>query len=97
VNAATLVPAAPAGTEPRKPGPVGRLLLATIHLYQLARSGRPTGCRYLPTCSTYAEEAIRRFGAVRGSGLAVRRLARCHPWGGHGIDPVPDRSSPCPR
>lgn len=78
-------------SDPR-PGPVARLLLGGVHLYQLMRSGRPTGCRYLPTCSSYAEEAIRRHGPVRGSGLALRRLARCHPWGGHGVDPVPDRS-----
>jgi len=78
-------------SDPR-PGPVSRLLLGGVHLYQLMRAGRPTGCRYLPTCSSYAEEAIRRHGPVRGSGLALRRLARCHPWGGHGVDPVPDRS-----
>ncbi|MDE2802601.1 MAG: membrane protein insertion efficiency factor YidD [Chloroflexota bacterium] len=46
-------------------------------------------CRYLPTCSEYAEEAIEAHGAVRGGWLALRRLARCTPWGGHGFDPVP--------
>jgi uncharacterized protein len=70
-------------------------LLAAIHLYQQLRSGRPTGCRYLPTCSAYAEEAIGRFGPARGSILAARRLARCGPWGGQGFDPVPDRSTQC--
>jgi hypothetical protein len=46
-------------------------------------------CRFLPTCSDYADEALRRHGAVRGSLLAAKRLCRCHPWGGHGYDPVP--------
>ena len=67
-------------------------LLASIHAYQKLRAGRPTGCRYLPTCSSYAEEAIVTHGPVHGSGLALRRLSRCHPWGSHGIDPVPERS-----
>jgi len=71
-----------------------RLLTSLIHGYQGARSGRPTGCRYLPSCSEYAVEAIDRHGPARGSFLAIRRIARCGPWGGHGIDPVPERSTP---
>jgi len=93
----TLRPSAPPDVDDvpaPPPGPLSRLLLGGIHLYQLLRSGRPTGCRYLPTCSVYAEEAIRGHGPVHGAALAVRRLARCHPWGGHGVDPVPDRSDP---
>lgn len=70
-----------------------RILGAAIHGYQTARSGRPTGCRYLPTCSEYAAEAIERHGPLRGTGLALRRIARCGPWGGHGPDPVPDRKA----
>jgi putative membrane protein insertion efficiency factor len=71
-------------------GVVAGWMASAIRTYQLARSGRPTGCRYLPTCSEYAVEAIAAFGAVRGSALAARRLARCTPWGGHGVDPVPE-------
>ena len=48
------------------------------------------GCRFTPTCSAYALEALERHGAFRGSWLALRRLARCNPWGGSGIDNVPD-------
>lgn len=47
-------------------------------------------CRYLPTCSDYAEEALARHGPIAGGWLALRRLCRCHPWGGSGFDPVPD-------
>jgi hypothetical protein len=46
-------------------------------------------CRYWPSCSAYAEEAVHRHGVLRGSWLALRRLSRCHPWGGHGVDLVP--------
>ena len=49
----------------------------------------PPSCRYTPTCSEYALEALKLHGALRGSWLALRRLGRCHPWGAHGYDPVP--------
>jgi putative membrane protein insertion efficiency factor len=67
-----------------------RLLLALIRAYQLAISPiRPASCRYTPTCSGYALEAIERFGGLRGSWLAVRRVLRCHPFHAGGHDPVP--------
>jgi putative membrane protein insertion efficiency factor len=46
-------------------------------------------CRYTPTCSHYAVEALKKYGPVKGLWLAVKRVGRCHPWGGHGYDPVP--------
>jgi putative membrane protein insertion efficiency factor len=49
----------------------------------------PPSCRYAPSCSAYAIDALQRYGALRGGWLAVRRLSRCHPWGGCGHDPVP--------
>jgi uncharacterized protein len=48
-----------------------------------------TNCRYSPSCSEYAIEALRRHGATRGAWVALCRVGRCHPWGGHGYDPVP--------
>ncbi|HAM71009.1 MAG TPA: membrane protein insertion efficiency factor YidD [Verrucomicrobiales bacterium] len=54
------------------------------------------GCRYLPTCSEYALQAVAEHGAMRGTWLSIRRLGRCHPWGGCGCDPVPTPSHPRP-
>ena len=71
-----------------------RALVGFVRGYQAARAGRPTGCRYIPSCSEYAVEAIDVHGTVRGTALATRRIARCTPWGGHGVDPVPDRRAP---
>jgi putative membrane protein insertion efficiency factor len=70
-----------------------RPLLRLVHWYQLAREGRPSPCRFVPSCSTYAAEALQEHGALRGSWLSARRLSRCHPWGGEGYDPVPPRST----
>jgi uncharacterized protein len=67
-----------------------RALLLMIRGYQVGISPfLPPACRFTPTCSDYATEAIRRHGSARGSWLAARRLLRCHPWGGSGYDPVP--------
>ena len=49
----------------------------------------PNACRYNPTCSQYAEEAIKKYGILKGIFLGAKRIARCHPWGGHGYDPLP--------
>ncbi|MEI7886111.1 MAG: membrane protein insertion efficiency factor YidD [Actinomycetes bacterium] len=66
--------------------------MSVIRLYQLAREGRPSPCRFTPSCSTYALEAVQHHGAFRGLPLAIRRLCRCQPWGGKGYDPVPEAS-----
>lgn len=67
-----------------------QIFILPIRLYQVLLSPiLPPACRYLPTCSAYAAEAIERHGLVRGGWLALKRLLRCHPWGGSGYDPVP--------
>jgi len=69
-----------------------RAALGLLRIYKVLFSQLFTGsCRFLPSCSDYAAGAVARFGVVRGSLMAARRLARCHPLGGHGHDPVPDR------
>lgn len=76
------------------------ILIAAVRAYQWTLSplkaallGPAARCRFTPSCSDYAREAVRRFGVWRGSHLAVRRLLRCHPWGECGHDPVPTASS----
>ena len=69
---------------------VGGIFLILIKLYQLLLSPMlGASCRYTPTCSQYAVEAIRKHGPFKGGWLALKRISRCHPWGGHGHDPVP--------
>ena len=73
--------------------PAARLLSLPVHGYRLLLSpwiGH--SCRFQPTCSAYALEALERHGAVRGGRLVLSRLLRCHPWGGSGYDPVPPTS-----
>lgn len=61
-----------------------------VRFYQVAISPlKPPTCRFSPTCSTYALEALKKYGLVKGGRLALRRIMRCHPWGGSGYDPVP--------
>lgn len=75
-------------------GPLQRAVLGLIRGYQLFFGWMYTGsCRFVPSCSAYAAEAVSRFGAIRGSMLAIRRLMRCHPLGGQGLDPVPTRTN----
>jgi len=76
---------------PARPGMLNWSLRAFVRLYQFLISPLLLpSCRFLPSCSDYAIEAIERHGALRGLGFALRRLARCNPWGGNGYDPVPD-------
>lgn len=69
----------------------GLLLIGIARAWQIGPSAiMPPTCRYTPSCSQYAIEAVRRHGAIKGGWLALGRLLRCQPWGGHGHDPVPD-------
>ncbi|MDE6638464.1 MAG: membrane protein insertion efficiency factor YidD [Muribaculaceae bacterium] len=66
------------------------ILTGTIRFYQYAISPHtPPSCRFVPTCSQYGIEAIKKHGAMKGSWLTIKRICRCHPWGGSGFDPVP--------
>jgi len=77
--------------RPDRAGMTSAALSAAVRGYRLLVSPfLPPACRFLPTCSEYAVEAIERHGAGRGVILALLRLARCHPWGGSGYDPVPE-------
>ena len=73
-----------------QPSLPARILIAPIRLYQRFLSPLlPPSCRFTPSCSHYAAEALARHGPVKGGWLALRRIGRCHPWGGAGYDPVP--------
>ena len=79
-----------AGADSTSPSVAARALSVPIRLYQAMRAGRPSPCRYWPTCSSYALEALETHGALRGSWLSARRLLRCHPWAARsGVDLVP--------
>jgi hypothetical protein len=78
-------------TEPTRAKSAGaRALTRLLRLYQHLSAGRVSPCRFYPSCSNYALEAIELHGGVRGSVLALRRLSRCRPFGPHGIDLVPE-------
>jgi putative membrane protein insertion efficiency factor len=69
---------------------LGLPLIALIKIYQWVISPAiGPRCRFTPSCSHYAVEALKKHGLIKGTWLSLRRIARCHPWGGHGIDPVP--------
>jgi len=82
----------PSGVPPLRRA-ISAIVCAPIHAYRYAISPMlPPSCRYFPSCSEYALEAIRRHGALTGSWLAVNRICRCHPWSAGGLDPVPERA-----
>lgn len=67
----------------------GRVMIKCVRFYQLSISPLfPNSCRYTPTCSAYMIEAIKKYGPLKGGLMGLKRLSRCHPWGGHGHDPV---------
>jgi uncharacterized protein len=77
-----------------RPGRCARALLALIRIYQFIPKGVAPRCRFLPTCSAYAFEAVEQHGAARGTWLAVRRIGRCHPFHPGGFDAVPPARRP---
>jgi uncharacterized protein len=76
-------------TASRPLGPAARAAISLVGLYRGLRAGHPSPCRFYPSCSSYAAEAITCHGLWRGGMLAIRRLSRCRPFGGRGFDPVP--------
>jgi putative membrane protein insertion efficiency factor len=78
--------------RPARPGPLALLFIGLFSVWRLVFSPLVgPSCRFQPTCSAYGIEAMRRHGALAGLWLTLRRIGRCHPWGGHGFDPVPER------
>lgn len=77
--------------------PVAQVLVLLMRAWQFVPRIDPQRCRFYPSCSAYGITSVRRFGAVRGSWLAIRRLGRCHPWNPGGVDHVPRRTDVGPR
>lgn len=76
--------------------PLAHIAALPVRFYRLVFSPWVGfNCRYQPTCSAYALEALEKHGAIKGSWLTLRRIGRCHPWGGDGYDPVPDAEDSC--
>jgi putative membrane protein insertion efficiency factor len=87
-----LMPNHPPQSRQQRSSPLSVGLVAMIEVYRRFISPFfAAHCRFTPTCSAYAVEAIREYGAVRGSWMAARRISRCHPWHSGGVDPVPPR------
>ena len=73
--------------------PLAHIVALPVRVYRLVISPLiATNCRFHPTCSAYALEALEKHGALKGGWLAIKRISRCHPWGGSGIDNVPDKT-----
>jgi putative membrane protein insertion efficiency factor len=69
---------------------IQKILIGCIYIYKYTLSPiLPNACRYVPTCSSYSIEALQKHGVIKGFLLSVKRIGRCHPWGGQGYDPVP--------
>ncbi len=71
---------------------IAHIFIYLVRAYQIILSPLlPASCRHTPTCSQYTIEAIREWGVLKGTWLGIKRIARCHPWGTHGYDPVPKK------
>jgi putative membrane protein insertion efficiency factor len=86
-----------ASDTPSRWNPVAQVLVLLLRAWQLVPRIDQQRCRFYPSCSAYGITAVRRFGAVRGGWLAIRRLGRCHPWNPGGVDHVPPRTDVGPR
>lgn len=71
---------------------IKHFFILLVKIYQVIISPLlPASCRYTPTCSVYAVDALRTHGPIKGGWMALKRISSCHPWGGHGYDPVPEK------